>query len=90
VRTPVRIRVKSEIFTDIHTFAHCAQLGIRVKVSVVALQKTKKRANNRPMTITEVARMGGKATARKLTPKQRKESARKAARARWKKGKGKS
>lgn len=34
------------------------------------------------------ARMGGKARARKLTAKQRTESARKAANARWKRKKG--
>lgn len=37
----------------------------------------------KPMTITEFARMGGKALAKKMTAKQRKESARKAAKARW-------
>ena len=35
------------------------------------------------MTVTEMARMGGQATAKKLIPKQRTESARKAAQARW-------
>ena len=35
------------------------------------------------MTVEEIARLGGKATARKLTAKQRKESARKAAKAGW-------
>lgn len=35
------------------------------------------------MTIAEMARMGGLATAKKLTAEQREESARKAAKARW-------
>jgi len=35
----------------------------------------------------ELGKKGGEATAKKLTPQQRKESARKAAQARWKKGK---
>jgi len=39
------------------------------------------------LTITEFARMGGKALAAKMTPKQRRESARKAAEARWAKQK---
>lgn len=38
-------------------------------------------------TSTERAKLGGKARAEKLTPAQRKASARKAARARWAKGK---
>jgi hypothetical protein len=38
----------------------------------------------------EFGRKGGKATARKLTPEQRKESARKAAKARWAKKKKES
>jgi hypothetical protein len=37
----------------------------------------------------EFARKGGKARAKKLTPEQRKASARKAAQARWAKQKGK-
>jgi hypothetical protein len=37
----------------------------------------------------QLGRRGGKATARKLTREQRKESARKAAQARWAKQKGK-
>jgi len=37
----------------------------------------------KPMTVSEMARMGGKATAKKLTPKERSDSARKAAKARW-------
>ncbi len=41
------------------------------------------------MTISEMASMGGKATAKKLTPEERKESARKAAQARWSKQKAK-
>jgi hypothetical protein len=43
----------------------------------------KKKRSKRPMTITEMARMGGKATAKKRTAKQRKEAARNAAKARW-------
>ena len=35
------------------------------------------------MTVTEMARLGGKATAKKLTAEQREESARNAAQARW-------
>lgn len=38
----------------------------------------------------ELGRKGGKATARKLTPQQRKESARRAAQARWAKAKKKN
>ena len=37
---------------------------------------------------TEFARKGGNARAKKLTAEQRKESARRAARARWAQGKG--
>jgi hypothetical protein len=37
------------------------------------------------MDVTEMARLGGKARAAKLTGKQRSEIARKAARARWRK-----
>jgi len=51
---------------------------------------TKKQGKGRakkPMTIAEMARMGGRATAKKLTKEQRKESARKAAKARWAKEK---
>jgi len=40
------------------------------------------------MTIKEMARLGGRATAKKLTPEQRKASASKAAKARWAKPKG--
>jgi hypothetical protein len=40
-----------------------------------------------PLTITEFARMGGKALAKKLTKKQRSDSARRAAQARWAKKK---
>jgi hypothetical protein len=40
------------------------------------------------MTVTEMARLGGKATAKKLTAEQRSESARKAVKARWAKRKG--
>jgi hypothetical protein len=50
-------------------------------------KKQSKAKGKKPMTITEMARMGGKATAKKLTPEQRKESARKAAKARWAKKK---
>jgi len=38
----------------------------------------------------ELGRKGGKATARKLTPEQRRESARRAAQARWAKAKKKN
>jgi len=41
------------------------------------------------MTVKEMARLGGEATAKKLTHEQRKESARKAAKARWAKAKQK-
>jgi hypothetical protein len=37
----------------------------------------------KPLTIVEFARSGGKARARKLTPAQRSEAARKAVEARW-------
>jgi hypothetical protein len=40
-----------------------------------------------PLTVTEFASMGGHARAKKLTKKQRSESARKAVNARWKKKK---
>lgn len=40
-------------------------------------------ATKRPLTIQEFARLGGKARAKKLTPEQRRESARKAIAARW-------
>ena len=40
-----------------------------------------------PMTITEFARMGGKALAKKMTKQERKDSARRAANARWAKQK---
>jgi hypothetical protein len=43
----------------------------------------KQRRKKASMTIKEMASLGGKATAKKLTAKQRKESARRAARARW-------
>jgi hypothetical protein len=42
------------------------------------------------LTITEFARMGGKARSKTLTAKRRKEIAAKGARARWGKPKGKS
>jgi len=53
--------------------------------------------SSRPMALPEAVReffvkegrKGGKLSAQKLTPKQRKESARRAARARWAKGKKK-
>jgi len=49
---------------------------------------------NKPMTkknaaAVELGRRGGTATARKLTPEERKESARRAAQARWAKAKEK-
>lgn len=50
-------------------------------------KKQPKGKTKRPMTVREMAQLGGKATAEKLTPEQRKESARKAARARWAKQK---
>jgi hypothetical protein len=40
-------------------------------------------AKEKKLTVSEFARIGGKARARKLTPEQRRASARKAARARW-------
>jgi hypothetical protein len=40
-------------------------------------------AKEKKLTLSEFARIGGKARARKLTPEQRKASARKAAQARW-------
>lgn len=43
----------------------------------------KKQRKAKALTITEVARMGGRATAKKLTAQQRKESAKRAAVARW-------
>jgi hypothetical protein len=46
-------------------------------------------AAKRPLSIQEFARMGGHARAKKLTEKQRKESARRAAQARWAKAKKK-
>jgi hypothetical protein len=46
--------------------------------------KKKARKPAKPqMTIQEMARLGGLATAKKLTPEQRRKNARKAARARW-------
>jgi hypothetical protein len=44
----------------------------------------------KPLTISDFARMGGKARAKKLTPQERKESARKAVQARWAKAKKKN
>lgn len=41
-----------------------------------------------PLTVREFASMGGKARAKKLSKKERSESARKAVIARWKKAKG--
>jgi len=41
------------------------------------------------MTVSEMARLGGKARAKKLTKAQRRESARKAAQARWDRAKTK-
>jgi hypothetical protein len=40
-------------------------------------------AKEKKLTFSEFARIGGKARAKKLTPEQRKASARKAAQARW-------
>jgi hypothetical protein len=44
--------------------------------------KAKKR-QKKPRTISEMARLGGLATAKKLTAEKRRESARRAAKARW-------
>jgi hypothetical protein len=44
---------------------------------------------SKPLTVTEFARMGGKALAKKMTKQQRQESARRAAHARWAKAKKK-
>jgi hypothetical protein len=41
----------------------------------------------KPLTITEFARMGGKALAKKMTKQERQESARRASLARWAKQK---
>ena len=49
----------------------------------MARHKKTKSKRKRPLTISEMARMGGKATAKKRTPKQREEAARKAAKVRW-------
>jgi hypothetical protein len=38
---------------------------------------------DKPLTVSEMARLGGQARARKLTAEQRKESARNAVNARW-------
>ena len=46
-------------------------------------------AKEKKLTFSEFARIGGKARAKKLTAEQRKASARKAAKARWAKQKGK-
>lgn len=43
-----------------------------------------------PLTITEFARMGGKALAKTMTKKQRSDSAKKAAEARWAKERAKT
>jgi hypothetical protein len=40
-------------------------------------------AKEKKLTLSEFARIGGKARAKKLTAEQRQESARKAAQARW-------
>jgi hypothetical protein len=45
-------------------------------------------AKEKKLTFSEFARIGGKARAKKLTAEQRKASARKAAKARWAKQKG--
>ena len=46
-------------------------------------------AREKKLTLSEFARIGGKARAKQLTKEQRSESARKAAKARWAKKKGK-
>ncbi|MGH9515279.1 MAG: hypothetical protein ACRD3P_06335 [Terriglobales bacterium] len=43
----------------------------------------------KPLTVTEFARMGGKALAKKMTKQERQESARRAAQSRWAKAKQK-
>jgi hypothetical protein len=48
-----------------------------------------KKRRKKPLTVSEMARLGGQATAKKLTPEQRHESAKKAANARWDKQKQK-
>jgi len=50
---------------------------------VVTSSMSSPKNRRKPMTVREMARLGGKATAKKLTAEQRKESARKAAQARW-------
>ena len=54
---------------------------------VIPLNMSSPKKRRKPMTVSEMARLGGKATAKKLTAEQRKESARKAAKARWAKQK---
>jgi hypothetical protein len=44
----------------------------------------------KPLTVTEFARMGGKALAKKMTKQQRQEAARRAAQARWAKARKKT
>jgi hypothetical protein len=61
----------------------CAQVRIRAKKSGMTPKKQAKGRSKKPLTITDVARMGGQATAKKLTKEERKESASKAAKARW-------
>jgi hypothetical protein len=56
-------------------------------VVIPSVMASPRKRSKRPMTVKEMARLGGKATAKKLTPERRKESARKAAKARWAKQK---
>ena len=70
---------------DFHTSHTCAQARICYTPRNMTPKKPSKR--KKTLTISEMARMGGKATAKKLTPEERKESASKAAKARWAKEK---
>ena len=59
-----------------------------LRVCVLArIVKSRKMAKKKDSYAAEFARKGGRARAKKLTPEQRKESARKAAQARWAKAK---
>jgi hypothetical protein len=81
VCAPVRI-------CQVTRFPHSAHLRTGtypLYTSVMTSKRPSKR--KKPLTISEVARMGGKATAKNLTPEERKKSASKAAKARWEKEK---
>jgi hypothetical protein len=54
----------------------------------ILCQDTALMAKGKALTLTEFARMGGKARAQKLSKDERQESARRAAQARWAKKKG--